>query len=56
MSQCAECPWRDTTQVPEYALMAAAQGANDWTCHVRMGPCPGPDILRREFDREQRAT
>jgi hypothetical protein len=43
--QCRECPWRDMEWMRAHApdaVAAAAAGAEDWHCHVRMGECDGP--------------
>lgn len=41
--QCDACPWRELSTIPAYALDAARKG-EIFTCHTRMGPCPGPYI------------
>jgi hypothetical protein len=44
-TQCRECPWRDLSTVPAYAVDHARAGhLDEFVCHTRCGPCPGPRL------------
>jgi hypothetical protein len=44
-TQCRECPWRDLPTMPAYAVEYAQAGhLDDFVCHTRCGPCPGPRL------------